>query len=627
MRKHAGSWMIKVLLFAIVVVFSFWGVGNFRSREDTYLAKVNGEIISFDLYRRTYNNMLEQYRRAYGGQINDEMIKMLNLRMQTVNQLVDRTLLLQEADRLKINVTDEEVTDTIKKYPAFQVNGVFDKTRYLALLNQIRMSVEDFESDQKEGLRVQKLQDIVQDSVMVSDDEAREWYRWFNTEVDMSYVLFEPGRYKDISPEDDKIEAYFDAHQDEYKTDPSVKVSYLLFEPASYREKIQIGDDQITQYYENHIDEFKKEKTVQARHILLKLDEKADEKTVEARKEKALEIYKMAADGKDFAELANKYSEGPTRDKGGDLGTFKKETMVKPFAEKAFSMKAGEISEPVRTRFGWHIIKVEKINEGGTESLEQARDGIRKNLVDEQARTKALAHAEEVYDNVFDGDKLADAGQTYGVLLKTTDYFVRAKPPLKKVRNQRKFVETAFGLEKMGISEILELSDGYYILQVEDRKDASVPLFETVADRVKKDLIKSLQKDRAKEDAETMLAAIQKGEKLEEAVKQYDLKVKATGFFKRSGSIPNIGYAPRMIEEAFLLSDEKPLCETPVEDSKGWFVLQLKERKKPAEEGFEKEQDTIVTQLTQQKKQSVYQQWLADVKSRSEIHVNDKLIE
>lgn len=626
MRKHAGSWMIKVLLFAIVVVFSFWGVGSFRNREDTHVAEVNGEIISFELFRRTYNNMLDQYRSVNSGQLDDKMLKMLNLPRRAIDQLVDRALLRQEAERLQIDVSNTEVVDAVRSYPAFQVGGAFNKDRYESLLGQIRMSPQEFENDQRESLQLQKLQALVMDSVVVSDDEARAWYQWYNAEVDLDFVLFKPGDYKDISPEAERIKAFFDAHQEEYKTDPSVKVSYLFFDPERYRKTIQVDDEQIAQYYESHIEEFTTEKTVQARHILLKLDEDADEETVAARKEKALEIYKMATEGQDFAELAKKYSEGPSRDKGGDLGAFKKGAMVAPFGDKAFSMKAGEISEPVRTKFGWHIIKVEKINEGGTQSLDEVKDRIRKKLVDQQARDKALAHAEEVYYNVFDSDRLTDAGKKYDVPVVTTDFFNRASAPLKGVGNQRQFIDAAFGLEKQGISEILELGKGCYLLQVEDQKPAAVPTFETVAEKVKQDFVKSLQDEKAKADAEALLAAVQGGEKFEKAAKKYNLEVTSTGYFKRTGSVPKIGYDRGITEQAFLLTSEKALCEKPLSGAKGWFVIRLKDRKKPADEGFDKEQTTIVSQLTQQKKQRVYQQWLTDVKARSDIDIKDELI-
>lgn len=200
MRKHAGSWMIKVLLFAIVVVFSFWGVGSYRSRQDTQVAEVNGEKISFDLYRQSYKNLLDQYRRVYGEQLNDDMLKALNLKQQAIEQLIDRVLLLQEAQRLEISVSDKEVAESIRQYPAFQVNGVFDSNRYMRLLNQIRMSAEEFESNQQQSLRLQKVQSMVQDGVFVSDDEASQWYACIMPKSILTMSFFHPRAIKTSQP-------------------------------------------------------------------------------------------------------------------------------------------------------------------------------------------------------------------------------------------------------------------------------------------------------------------------------------------------------------------------------------------------------------------------------------------
>jgi peptidyl-prolyl cis-trans isomerase D len=627
MRKHAGSWMIKVLLFAIVVVFSFWGVGSFRNSQQTKVAEVNGEEISMELFRQSYNNLYEQYKRVYGNQLNADMLKMLNLRQQALDQIVQRVLLLQEAERLEISVSDEEVAQSIRQYPAFQVNGAFDKDRYFRLLNQIRMSPEEFEQDQYQSLRLQKVQAIVQDGVIVSDAEAHEYYEWFNAEVDLKYVLFSPGSYEDINPNAEEVKAFFDSHKEDYKTDPSVKVRYLSFDPQRYRADIQVSEDQISQYYESHPEEFTTEKTVAARHILLKLDEGADDQTVASKKEKALEIYEEAISGKDFAELAKKYSEGPSRDRGGDLGAFKKDTMVKPFADKAFSMAAGEISEPVRTQFGWHIIKVEKINEGGKQDLAEVNDQIKEALLSDQARTKALEHVERVYDNILDSDDLEEVGKTYDVPVEATDFFTRQNASLEGIGNPRQFVDTAFDLEPLMISDILDLENGFYLMQVVDRKESVIPEFETVAEAVKGDLIKERQNELAKADAEAVLSAVQKEGQLAAAAAPYSVEVKATGFFKRSGSIPDIGYDPKISEQAFLLTTEKPFAEQVLQGSKGWYVIHLKDRKKPLDEDFEKEKSAMVTQLTQQKKQQVFQQWIADIKSRSSIDINQKLVE
>ena len=138
---------------------------------------------------------------------------------------------------------------------------------------------------------------------------------------------------------------------------------YLKFEPGNYVAKVEISEDEISEYYEEHPDEFQNPKTVEARHILIKVGQDAADEEVAKAKDKIQDILKKARSGQDFAELARQYSEGPSKDKGGLLGSFRREAMVKPFADKAFSMQAGDISEPVRTRFGWHIIKVEKVNE------------------------------------------------------------------------------------------------------------------------------------------------------------------------------------------------------------------------------------------------------------------------
>ena len=627
MRKHAGSWMIKVLLFAIVVVFSFWGVGSFRSRQNTRLAEVNGEEISYEQYRQSYNNLLDQYRQMYGGQLNDDVLKLLRPREQALDQLVNRVLMLQEAHRLQLRVTAQEIAAAIRRYPAFQANGVFDYNRYNRLLMQLRMTPEEFENNQKEGLLLQKLMALVQDGVIVFEAEAREWYDWDKAEVNLSYVLFSPERYQDISPKDEDVQEYFNSHKNDYMTDPQVKVRYLFFDPERYRDAVEVSDDEVAQYYADHSEEFNVEKTVEARHILFKLNADADDQTVADQKKKAMEVYEKAKGGADFAELAKQYSEGPSRDSGGYLGAFKRESMVAPFAEKAFAMQPNEISEPVRTKFGWHIIKVEKVNPASTKTLDEVRASIIDTLKTEKARAKALEKAETVFDNVFDGDDLSVVGQTYGVPVTVTEFFTRQKPPAKGIGNARQFAETAFGLEKMAISEIKDFGNGFYLLQVVDQIEPVVPEFQSIADTVRRDVIKIQQDERAKADAEALVAQVAKDEPFESAATALGGHIKETGFFKRNGSIPDIGYEPEIVKSAFQLSADKPLGEQVVHGQKGWYVIRLKERKAPVAEGFDKEKKDIENQLTQQKKQEVYQQWLADLKSRSTIDINHKLLE
>lgn len=627
MRKHAGSWMIKVILFAIVVVFVFWGVGSFTSRNQTRVADVNGEVISLDTYHQAYYQLLENYRRVYGDQLNDNLLKMLRPGEQALDQLISRILMLQESDRLNIEVDDQELKDSVQAIPAFQNNGVFDYRRYQQLISYNKMTVEQFEKSQRQDLRIGKLQSLVVNGVNVSDDEARQWYEWNNAQVNVAYLVFEPKQYKDVVPSQEQIEKYFKENMQKYKTEPRVNVRYLHFDPDAYQQDVQVKDEEVSDYYQLHTGEFETEKTVEARHVLFKLNPDSDDAAVQEARAKALNVAKMAKAGKDFAQLAKQYSEGPTRDKGGYLGAFKRSAMIKPFADAAFSMSPGDVSEPVRTRFGWHVIKVEKINPATTQSLEEATPKIRKQIIEERARQKALEAAEQVYDSVFDGDDLSTADKSGRIPVRVTDFFTSGGLKEKHIGDPQQFATVAFGLEPMAISEIQDWDDGYYLLQVVEKIPSTEPELDTVIDRVRKDVISVQQSERAKADAQTLLAELQKGDSLADVSRRHKLAPKETGFFKRTGGIASIGFEQRISQIAFELSMEQPVADQVVEGRKGWYVLRLKERKLPSREDYVKERTATLQRLTEQRKQAVFQSWIADLKARGQIDINQELVQ
>ena len=627
MRKHAGSWMIKVILFAIVVVFVFWGVGSMRSQRATEVADVNGEVISMSVYRQAYYRLLDNYRRIYGSQFNDDLMKMLNPDRMALTQLIDRIVQRQEAERLKLEVGDQELAEAIYSIPAIQVNGAFNKNRYLQILAQNNISDAGFRMDRSEELLLNKLRSVVMSGVTVSDDEAMEWYQWSNAEVSIEYALFSPDQYKEISVTDEQVKAYFEDNKDNYRTAPKVKARYIHFDPDAYNAGVSVTDEQIAEYYNSRPEEFKTEKRVKARHILFKAGEGADETTVESKKAEAMKIYEMANAGKDFSELAKQYSEGPSRNQGGELGWFTRDRMVKAFADKAFAMGQNEISEPVRTSFGWHIIKVDQIEEASTKSLEEATKGIQTKLTTEKAKALALEKAEALYDSVFDGDDLAEAGKAHQVSVRETDFFPAGGPTKEGIIQMRQFGQTAFALEKMAISEIQDFGNGYYILQVVDKQEPVIPEFDSVASRVKADTIKDQQQQKAKADAESFLSSVKEGKKFNEASEQFGISPKETALFKRSGAIPEIGSEPQINQAAFALTPEKPLAQEALQARQGWYVFRLKERKAPDDEGFGNEKEGIVSRLTEQKRQAAYQGWLADLKSKSKIKINEELLQ
>jgi peptidyl-prolyl cis-trans isomerase D len=622
MRKHAGTWMIKIILGAIVIVFVFWGVGNYRSRQTGRVADVNGTIITVNDYRNAYTNLVEQARQSFGNNLNDELIQALQLRKRALDQLVDRVLMLQEAEKLEIQVSDAELAQTIRDIRAFQTAGVFDNRRYLNMLSRTKLSPETFEQQQREALIIDKLQNFISGNIKVSELEARQWYKYNNTGVDLDYVLLEPGQFKNIEPTTDEIHDFFDQHKENYKTDPEVKVRYLELKPEDFAAKVTVTEEDIRDYYESNREKFKNPKTVQARHILIKVAQNAKPEEVESAHQRAEDVLKLAREGQDFAALARQYSEGPTKTKGGDLGTFRREAMVKPFADKAFSMKAGDISDPVRTRFGWHIIKVEKINPAKTLSLDEARKDIEKTLKTERSRNLAYDEAESVYDAVFEGQKLADIARQRNLKIRTTELFPQKRPP-KEIKDAARFASVAFGLPVDEVSDVQEFTDGYYLIEVVEKVPSKIPELKAVEASVKKDVIKEKQDAKALSEANRFLAELKKGQPFSTVSQKFKLAPKKTGFFKRNDSIPTIGQEAEIASTAFKLSAHDPLPGEPLKGQKGYYVISFRERKEPELNGFEKEKAALEDRLRQQKTFKTMEAWLKRIKSESQISIEE----
>ncbi len=622
MRKHASSWIIKFLLAAIIVVFIPWGVQQYTSGRSSRVAEVNGSIITLDDYRSTYTNLVEQVRQSFGNNVNDELIQTLGLPKRALDQLIDRALMLQAAEKLSIQVSDDELAQSIGSIGAFQTAGVFDNQRYLNMLSRTQLTPEAFEVQQREAMVINKLQGFISGNIKVSDTEAQQWYKWNNTEVDLDYVLIEPQQIKNIKPTAEEIQSHFEANKEKYKTDPELKIRYLYLNPQNYLDKLKILEEDIADYYESNLDKFRTPQTVQARHILMRVDQNATPEQVKDARQRIEDVLKLARDGQDFAELAAEYSEGPTKSKGGDLGTFRRQDMVKPFSDKAFSMQAGEISEPVRTDFGWHIIKVEKVNPATVQSLDEALTEIEDKLKADRSRNLAYDEAEAVFDATFEGQQFIDIAKERGLKMINTDFFTQKKGPAG-TQNARQLAEAAFKLPLNEVSEIQDLGNGYCLIEALEKRPAQIPELKDVEAEVKKDLIKEKKDAEALRQAQSILTELENDTTLTAAADKLNLKAQTTGLFKRNDSIPGIGYESEIAGAAFKLSDSDAFHKEPIKGQKGVYVIKFKDRKEPSLEGFEKEKSDIKARLLQQKSFKAVETWLNRIKEESEIVIAD----
>ncbi|MBW1723360.1 MAG: SurA N-terminal domain-containing protein [Deltaproteobacteria bacterium] len=622
MRRHAKSYLIKILIAIIAIVFIFYFGYSFTSREGAKVATVNGELITRVEYQKAFRNLLETYQKQYKGFWNDRLIKSLGLKKQALDTLITEKLISQESRRIGLEVTDEEVQKRILSYPVFQFRGRFDEARYRSLLANNHMKPEEFEAEIARQVLREKVQQFISSFLLVTDREVQDYYTFANEQVKVAFVKFSPKDFEDsLSLDTSEMEKYFKEHRSEYRIPAKIKIVYIEIDPDRYRDQITVSDQQIKDYYYDNIERYKVKKQIRARHILFKLDENAPEDKVKEIKAKAAKILERAKKGEDFAALARKFSEGPTKDKGGDLGYFSKGEMLKPFEEAAFKLKKGEISGLVRTSFGFHIIKVEDIREPRTKKLEEVRqeilDELGKIARSDFAHEKALALIDQM---PYDVD-LEVYAKEHHVPVKSTDFFAENEP-IPEIGGDSKLRKTLFSLEKKEITDLMEVNEKFYIFQVADKKPSYLPELQEVRGEVEKDFRAYLASQRAKKAAEAFLKQARDGKDWKKLIaSQKGLTAEETTFFKRIGAIDPIGFASDLQEAAFGLDKDHPYPEKVFENEEGVYVIRWEAYKAADQEEFEKEKERYRATLFRVKQGALLSDWINALRKKAEIEI------
>ncbi|OQX65542.1 MAG: hypothetical protein B5M55_03715 [Desulfococcus sp. 4484_242] len=621
MRKHAKSWLIKFLIAIIAVVFIFYFGYSFTSDRALKIAYVNGEVISGPEYEKAYRDMVSTYQARYKDMWTDSMIKALDLKTKALNSLIDQRLITQAARRLGIEVTEAECQKAIMSYPAFQVDGQFDMGRYQSLLARNHMTPEDFEVSITHELLSRKLGQFLFAFLDVTEKEVLDYYTFGNEKIKLAYVGFHPDDFRNsISIDEAGLKAYFETHQETYRVPERIQAAYVEIDPASFRDGISISEEEIQSFYEYNHAAYEQPAQVKARHILFELDEDAPEKTEQAVRKKAEAVLEKVKKGEDFAKLAKEYSSCPSKERGGDLGYFEKGQMAPAFEEAAFSLKKGEVSELVRTPFGYHIIQVEDIKEAGTQPLEEVRNDILESLTMSAASELAHEKGFSIVDQMPYDVQLTEYAKQQGLEAKKSPFFSKNEA-IPGIAESRKVTEALFALDKNETTELVELGGKFYIFQVVDSQASYLPELKDVMEEVKKDYRDHLEMEAARSAAEGFLAELKEGKTWNQMVKEKGLTPKETDFFTRRGPIQGIGYAPELIETAFRLNARKPCPDKPFVNDKGAFVVRWLEREPVDESDFRKEEESYRKSLVQTKRRRIFESWLDSLRKNAEIEI------
>lgn len=623
LRKRKRSWIITFLLGLIIVVFiAFYGGNKLGDEPSQDVAEVNGELITQREFAIHYQRALERYRDMLKGSLTPELERSLNLRGTLLEELIQKKLVLQEARSLGLATTDEDLVIAISQVPDFQVNGRFNKDRYLQLLRANRISPAQFEEEQREQLTIQRLYSIILDGVQVTEREVRDRYQVEQERINLNFIRLPLTNYlAEATATEEEIKKFYERSKETLKEPLKVQVEYVSYPFERFSSAVQISDNEIEDYYQaNREAKFRHPREAKARYILVRAGADANQKA-EART-RANRILTEARGGKDFAQLAKKESDDSTAAKGGEIGWLTQAQLPAPLDKAVFSLAKGEISNVIETPTGFHIVKVDDIREEKTESLKDARPEITRTLKAEKSKREAAKIADLSREKALAGSDFGKIAQESGASVAVTRPFSSGEV-LPEIGQAPDFYKTALSLRSNEVSPVIEGTNAYYLLRIKQRTEPTVPPLDTVRPKIEKTLKESKAHEALLQKAKSLLDQLRKEKDMAKVAQQNNLKLEETGWFLRNASqLPKIGELSEARAGGIALSAQKPLPDKIYTQNDAAYIIAFKGSQGADMERFAKEKELLTNQALAESRQQVLQKFVENLKTKAQIQVH-----
>jgi peptidyl-prolyl cis-trans isomerase D len=628
LRKRKRSWIVVLFLFLIVVVFVlFYGGQKMREPGAEKVAEVNGEAITQSEFGTQYQRLVEVYRNLLKKDLTPEALKDLKLKKTVLDELIDKRLLLQETRRLGLQVSDEELMNAIGRAPEFQIDGRFSKNRYLQVLKANRLAPGQFEDEQRERLLVQKLYDVMQDAVRVSENEVREHYSFAQEKISLQFIRLSAGDFlSQASATEEEIKKYYDRNKAALTEPLKVQVEYVVYPFDHFAGKVQPSDKEIEDYYKLHREtQFHQQKTLKLSHILLRVPAGADAGQKTGARSKADAIAQAARAGKDFAELAKQYSEDPSSTRGGDVGWINQGQLIQPLDQAVFALKRGEVSGALESPVGYHIFKVDDVKEEKKTDLKEATPGIVRTLKTDQGKGEAGRAADQDREKAASGTELSLLAKQRGLAAKMTPMF-GASDTFPEMTEELK--KSALSLAVKEVGQVVEGPNGYYLLRVTQRKEPTLPPLESVRAEVERKVKEAKALELAKKKAEAVLDQLKKEKDIATVAKANGLQIAETGWFLRSDAeIPKVGVLQDVKSGGVAVSAHQPVADRPYAENHSVYLFAFKGSQGADMEGFEKNKAQLLEQALAEKKQAMAKKFVESLKAKAQVKVETSFLE
>lgn len=624
-RERAQGWVAWVIVILISIPFAFWGVQSyFGFGSETVVATVEGTDITERELDYRYRDARARLREQLGSAFRPEMFDDAAMREQVLEQMIREYLVFQASYELGLRASDPEIRAAVASNPAFQNDGMFDKDTYARMLELQGTSPVEYEKELRARIVGTQLSRSVMATEFLLDTELEEAVRLDEQQRRVALVRVPRSNYltEESIPEEEVAE-YYAANRSDFLMPERVRVRYLLLDGDTIAAGEAAGEEELRERYEAELERFTQPERRRVRHILVALDADADEAEQDAAKRRVDEIRERILSGEEFGALAEILSEDPgSAEQGGDLGFIEPGFMEPTFEQVAFSVEEGQLSDPVRSSFGYHLIEVTEIEPAVVQAFEEVRDALAAELEKRGSEARYYDWAERLANLAYESpDSLEPAAEALGLVPQTSDWFDRAGG--EGILAHPKVIAAAFSEDVLaeGNNSALIEPDAdrlrAVVLRVIDHQEAAAKPLEEVKEEIAAILRNERASKAAADEAAEMVRALESGADV--AAVAGDRAVEELGLISRDTG----GISAEIRDYAFKMSEPESGAATygslSLENGDGTLVIlsEVVDGDLPAME--EETTNRLREQLAVGIGRHYYQNLLADLKRRAAI--------
>jgi len=565
-RERAQSWIAWVIVILLIIPFALWGINQyFDGGKELPAAKVNDAEISQQRLQQVFYQQQQRLREMLGANYRPELFPEEQMRKQVLDGLIEQELIMQTATGSGMRIGNVLLAATIHNVPAFQLGGQFSQQAYESVLRTRNMQPVSFEADLRRDMLTQQLYAGIARSDFATPTERHAMQKLTGQQRDIGFLLLPLTDFiARAQVTDDEVTAYYDAQSSLFMQPEQISIAYLELSAEQIAKDLKVGEDELRIRYEAQLSNFTAPEERHARHILIQVQAGADtEADLEARAQ-AEKLLSQVRAGTPFADVARTSSQDPgSAAEGGDLGFFGRGVMDKAFEDAAFALQPGEVSELVRSTFGYHIIRLEEVRGGSTKPFAEVREQLLSEIRNERAEQQFFDQAEQLANLTYEHpDTLEEAARQLDLSVQQSELFTRRGGP--GVLANPRLVTAAFSedvLARGNNSETIEVGRNHLVVL---RMVQHLPEMRRPLDDVRNEIIARLRRDKAAEAAHETAAVLQK--KLQEGAEPVALAKSARAQWQRKDGVgrEDSSFDTAILRSAF--SMPHPQAEQPCWD-------------------------------------------------------------